>query len=116
MDKKLHVKDHRVDWSDHSDAVIVGPLLESKVARIRDAVLDMNSGKLSMFSCLQVIAMEVFTQSEIEEQSVLEQSRVDDEPAYVCHQCNMPVTTHSEWCPYYTAAANQQAIAKKSEG
>lgn len=73
MVKKLHVENHRVNWLDHSDAVIVGPLLESKVSNIREALLDMNSGRLTMFACLQVVAMEVFTQAEIAEYAAAEQ-------------------------------------------
>lgn len=78
MDKKLHVDGHRVNWSDHADALVVGPALEQRVAHIREALLDMNSGKLTMFACLQVVAMEVFTQSEIAEYAAAEQARATD--------------------------------------
>lgn len=76
--KNLHVNGHRVNWSDHSDALVVGPALEQMVAHIREALLDMNSGKLTMFSCLQVVAMEVFTQKEIAEYAAAEQARATD--------------------------------------
>jgi len=86
MDKKLHVEEYRVDWSDHSDAMIAGPFLEERVTRIREVLLDMNRGKLTMFACLQVIAMEVFTQAEISEYSAAEQLHQADADGK-CPEC-----------------------------
>ena len=42
MDKSLYIDEHRVDWSDRADALMVGPALEHRVTRIREALLDVN--------------------------------------------------------------------------
>lgn len=64
-EKNLHIEGHRVNWADHADAIIVGPFIEERMKNIRQALLDMNQGKLSMLACLQVVALEVFSQEEI---------------------------------------------------